>query len=140
MASGDESSIMVAVSLSDNEEESKKDESIPNDTENVSKDDNPEDNAPSDNNVENTDQLFEKIKSLEEESGRFAADILTKDNFISNFEKETSSLKSEIAHMETNHANIIAEHERKFIMLSEEMGAKVAEVANHFEKFYQQIV
>ena len=53
---------------------------------------------------------------------------MSKDNLITNLEKETSSLRQEVTELETNHANVVAEHERKFLLLSEEMSAKVAEV------------
>ena len=70
-----------------------------------------------------------KIESLEQERGQLTAEVMSKDILITNLEKETSSLKSEVTQIETNHANIVAEHERKFILLSEEMSAKVAEVS-----------
>ena len=79
---------------------------------------------------ENTDQedLNLKLEAFEKERGELTAEVMTKDSLIGKLEKESSSLKAEIAQLETSHANAIAEHERKFIQLSEEMAAKVAEV------------
>ena len=78
---------------------------------------------------ENNDQdLNQKLEALEKERGELTAEVMTKDSLIGKLEKESSSLKAEIAQLETSHANAIAEHERKFIQLSEEMAAKVAEV------------
>jgi len=57
---------------------------------------------------------------------------MTKDSLIGKLEKESSSLKAEIAQLETSHSNAIAEHERKFIQLSEEMAAKVAELKKQY--------
>merc|ERR1712008_125284 len=76
---------------------------------------------------------FEKIiEVLEQDRGQLAAEVICKDILITNFEKETSSLKSEVTQLETNHANIVAEHERKFLLLSEEMSAKVAELKKQY--------
>ena len=79
---------------------------------------------------ENIDQedLNQKLEAFEKERGELTAEVMTKDSLIGKLEKESSSLKAEIAQLETSHANAIAEHERKFIQLSEEMAAKVAEV------------
>ena len=70
-----------------------------------------------------------KIETLEQERGQLTAEVMSKDILITKLEKETSSLKSEVTQLETSHANIVAEHERKFLLLSEEMSAKVAEVS-----------
>ena len=79
---------------------------------------------------ENLDQedLNQKLEAFEKERGELTAEVMTKDSLIGKLEKESSSLKAEIAQLETSHSNAIAEHERKFIQLSEEMAAKVAEV------------
>ena len=79
---------------------------------------------------ENIDQedLNQKLEAFEKERGELTAEVMTKDSLIGKLEKESSSLKAEIAQLETSHSNAIAEHERKFIQLSEEMAAKVAEV------------
>ena len=76
----------------------------------------------------NDQDLNQKLEALEKERGELTAEVMTKDSLIGKLEKEASSLKAEIAQLETSHTNAIAEHERKFIQLSEEMAAKVAEV------------
>lgn len=83
---------------------------------------------------ENTDQedLNLKLEAFEKERGELTAEVMTKDSLIGKLEKESSSLKAEIAQLETSHANAIAEHERKFIQLSEEMAAKVAELKKQY--------
>merc|ERR1712173_400180 len=73
-----------------------------------------------------------KIETLEQERGQLTAEVMSKDILITKLEKETSSLKSEVTQLETSHANIIAEHERKFLLLSEEMSAKVAELKKQY--------
>ena len=82
---------------------------------------------------ENNDQedLNQKLESLEKERGELTSEVMTKDSLIGKLEKESSSLKAEVAQLETSHTNAIAEHERKFIQLSEEMAAKVAEVRHY---------
>ena len=82
---------------------------------------------------------FEKrIEVLEQDRGQLTAEVISKDILITNLEKETSSLKSEVTQLETNHDNIVGEHERKFLLLSEEMSAKVAEVCNYKYLFHDQ--
>ena len=84
---------------------------------------------------ENNDQdLNQKLEALEKERGELTAEVMTKDSLIGKLEKEASSLKAKIAQVETSHTNSIAEHERKFLQLSEEMAAKVAEVCVFTEK------
>ena len=85
--------------------------------------------------LKNYTELEDKVEALEKERGELTAEVMTKDSLIGKLEKESSSLKAEIAQLETNHANVAAEHERKFLQLSEEMAAKVAEVCN-FNKYY----
>ena len=80
--------------------------------------------------LKNYTELEDKVEALEKERGELTAEVMTKDSLIGKLEKENSSLKAEIAQLETNHANVAAEHERKFLQLSEEMAAKVAEVCN----------
>ena len=137
-----EASVMMAVSLSDEEQEINTDDKI-EPVENMKSQ--PDENHVTihdpfngDPNVkeseadrtENTN--FEKrIEVLEQDRGQLAAEVISKDILITNLEKETSSLKSEVTQLETNHANIVAEHERKFLLLSEEMSAKVAEVCDY---------
>merc|ERR1712129_496427 len=76
---------------------------------------------------------FEKrIEVLEQDRGQLTAEVISKDILITNLEKETSSLKSEVTQLETNHTSIVAEHERKFLLLSEEMSAKVAELKKQY--------
>ena len=77
---------------------------------------------------------------MEKERGELTAEVMTKDSLIGKLEKEASSLKAEIAQLETSHTNAIAEHERKFLQLSEEMAAKVAEVCVFTEKKYLNLV
>ena len=72
--------------------------------------------------------LEEQVQALETERGQLTTEVMTKDVLVSKLEKEVSSIKSELASMEASKANEIAEHERKFMQLSEEMAAKVAEV------------
>jgi len=82
---------------------------------------------------ENNDQdLNQKLEALEKERGELTAEVMTKDSLIGKLEKEASSLKAEIAQVETSHTNSIAEHERKFLQLSEEMAAKVAELKKQY--------
>ena len=82
---------------------------------------------------ENNDQedLNQKLEAMEKERGELTSEVMTKDSLIGKLEKESSSLKAEVAQLETSHTNAIAEHERKFIQLSEEMAAKVAEVRHY---------
>ena len=96
------------------------------------------------NDLKSKENDFEaKIETLEQERGQLTAEVMSKDILITKLEKETSSLKSEVTQLETSHANIVAEHERKFLLLSEEMSAKVAEVScfkvldkkGHVQKF-----
>ena len=154
------SSIMVPVSLSDEEQEINTDDKIePVEAilvENMESqaDENPVTNGdPNDmkseaDKTEDTDfglalrvplPNFEKrIEVLEQDRGQLTAEVISKDILITNLEKETSSLKSEVTQLETNHASIVAEHERKFLLLSEEMSAKVAEVCNYKYVFHDQ--
>ena len=154
------SSIMVPVSLSDEEHEINSDDKIePVEAilvENMESqaDENPVTNGdPNDmkseaDKTEDTDfglalrvplPNFEKrIEVLEQDRGQLTAEVISKDILITNLEKETSSLKSEVTQLETNHASIVAEHERKFLLLSEEMSAKVAEVCNYKYVFHDQ--
>ena len=85
--------------------------------------------------LKNYTELEDKVEALEKERGELTAEVMAKDSLIGKLEKESSSLKAEIAQLETNHANVAAEHERKFLQLSEEMAAKVAEVCN-YSKYY----
>ena len=140
----DSSSIMVPVSLSDEEQEINTDEkSEPVETEtNVIE--NMEQSQTEENHVTKCSNeidsktgldvtevkldLDARIEALEQERGQLTSEVMSKDNLITNLEKETSSLRQEVTELETNHANVVAEHERKFLLLSEEMSAKVAEV------------
>ena len=148
------SSIMVPVSLSDEEQEINSDDKIePVEAilvENMESqaDENHVTNGDPNDKTEDTDfglalrvplPNFEKrIEVLEQDRGQLTAEVISKDILITNLEKETSSLKSEVTQLETNHANIVAEHERKFILLSEEMSAKVAEVCYYKYLFHDQ--
>ena len=78
------------------------------------------------------ENLSPKIEMLEKERGELTAEVLAKDTLIANFEKECSSLKAEVAQLESSHASAMAEHERKFLQLSEEMSAKVAELKKQY--------
>ena len=86
------------------------------------------------NSVEtnHSENLSPKIEMLEKERGELTAEVLAKDTLIANFEKECSSLKAEVAQLESSHASAMAEHERKFLQLSEEMSAKVAELKKQY--------
>ena len=86
--------------------------------------------------LKNYTELEDKVEALEKERGELTAEVMAKDSLIGKLEKESSSLKAEIAQLETNHANVAAEHERKFLQLSEEMAAKVAEVCNYIQQYY----
>ena len=55
---------------------------------------------------------------------------LEKDKLMSLIETECSSLKDQLSKAETDHKISIAEHEKKFLQLSEEMGSKNSEVHN----------
>lgn len=81
---------------------------------------------------EERERLLAQMKELETERGQLTAEVLTKDTLVSNLEREVSSLRAEVAQNETRHASAVAEHERKFMQLSEEMGAKVAELRRQF--------
>ena len=78
------------------------------------------------------ENLTPKIEMLEKERGELTAEVLAKDTLIANFERECSSLKAEVAQLESSHASAMAEHERKFLQLSEEMSAKVAELKKQY--------
>ena len=80
----------------------------------------------------NVENLSPKIEMLEKERGELTAEVLAKDTLIANFEREYSSLKAEVAQLESSHASAMAEHERKFLQLSEEMSAKVAELKKQY--------
>jgi hypothetical protein len=77
-------------------------------------------------------QEDKKMLELEQERGQLTAELMSKDILITKLEKESSSLKAELAQNEGQHINSIADHERKFLQLSEEMAAKVAEVKLSF--------
>ena len=134
----EDSSIMVAVSLSDEEQEINTDDTIVDAetvkaiiADNLSSNENVANCEKETKDTSNTEKEADsetKIEALEQERGQLTAEVMSKDILITNLEKETSSLKSEVTQLETNHANILAEHERKFLLLSEEMSAKVAEV------------
>ena len=142
-----EASVMMAVSLSDEEQEINTDDKIEPveaifvenkkshaDENHVTIHDpfNGDPNVKESEADETENTNFEKrIEALEQDRGQLAAEVISKDILITNLEKETSSLKSEVTQLETNHANIVAEHERKFLLLSEEMSAKVAEVCDY---------
>ena len=149
-----EASIMVAVSLSDEEQEINTDDKIEPveaifvenmksqaDENHVTIHDpfngDPNVKKSEADKTENTN-IEKRIEVLEQDRGQLAAEVISKDILITNLEKETSSLKSEVTQLETNHANIVAEHERKFLLLSEEMSAKVAEVCNYEYLFHDQ--
>ena len=78
------------------------------------------------------EDLSPKIEMLEKERGELTAEVMAKDVLIANLEKECSSMKAEVAQLESGHASAIAEHERKFLQLSEEMSAKVAELKKQY--------
>ena len=127
----EDSSIMVAVSLSDHEEEvegNPVDVKVEHETEVMTEAE--ASPAASQNGELDVDEMQKRIYELEQERGQLTAELMTKDQLVSNLEKETSSLKAEVAHLESSHTNVIAEHERKFLQMSEDMGAKVTEVNN----------
>jgi hypothetical protein len=53
---------------------------------------------------------------------------LEKDKLMTILETECSTLKDQLLKVETEHKTSIAEHEKKFLQLSEEMGNKNSEV------------
>ena len=156
VTNGKKNSIMVPVSLSDEEQEINSDgkikpvEAILVENEDSIADGNHVKNGDTNDIKSETDTDFglalrvplpnfeKRIEVLEQDRGQLTAEVISKDILITNLEKETSSLKSEVTQLETNHANIVAEHERKFLLLSEEMSAKVAEVCYSKYVFHDQ--
>ena len=55
-------------------------------------------------------------------------EAVERDRKVSELEAECSGLKDRLSQSEVDHKTAIAEHERKFLQLSEEMGNKTGEV------------
>jgi predicted RNase H-like nuclease (RuvC/YqgF family) len=70
-------------------------------------------------------QLFSNSKSIVLQLKEDAAE---RENKVSELETECSGLKERLAQDDIDHKTSIAEHERKFLQLSEEMGNKNSEV------------
>ena len=77
-------------------------------------------------------EMTNKILQLEEERGKLTTEVMEKEILVLKMEKETTSLKSEISQLESQHATKLADIEKKQKQMLEQMNTKMTEVRNYW--------